>query len=422
MGGHGDAPVRTRFTSLYGLTMGVATLLSLSGCGGDGGGGGGGGAIPPFDLQVGVIASDLDGDGWADVAVTNTYVAGPPPHPGSLRVYLHESAGPRSFRAPVRYDVGADPWALTAADVSADGWLDLIASTPDSDQLWLLEQDPTRPGSFLTARGISTPRAPYEVTATDLDGDGRTDLAVALNSISPGGAALLVQDPQSPGTFGGAVQVPFGVGGLGVAAADLNGDGRADLLLASPSSDPARAGLRLALQDPLVAGTFRPAVRLEAGQKPAHVVAADLDGDGHLDLIIANDGINAAGSGMTVLLADAARPGQFRPGTFHAMNDIAQSSCVADFNADGRPDIAVAAAVTGLVNELQSVVQLYLQDAGQPGHFVRGGRYAAGEQVLYLAAADLDGDGAVDIVAGDGPQVLYNDPARPGFFAVARPL
>jgi len=421
MSGYGGAPVRTQLPGRAGLTICTVAVLALAGCGG-GGGGGSGDVIPPFDLQVGVIASDLDDDGWVDVAVTNTYIAGPPPHPGSVRVYLHEGAGARSFRTPVRYDVGADPWALAAADLSADGLLDLVASTPDSDQLWLLEQDPSRPGGFLAARNLATPRAPHGVTAADLDGDGRTDLAVALFSLSPGGAALLLQDPQWPGSFGGAIQVPFGVGGLGIAAADLDGDGRADLLLASPSSDPARAGLYLALQDPLVAGAFRPAVRLEAGQKPTHVVATDLDGDGHLDLVIANDGINATGSGMTVLLADAARLGQFRPGTFHAMSDIAQSSCVADYNGDGWPDIAVVAAVTGLVNDLQSVVQLYFQDAAQPGRFLRGGRYAAGDQALYIVAADLDRDGAVDIITGEGPQVLYNDPARPGVFADARPL
>jgi hypothetical protein len=315
MSGYGDAPVRVQLTRSTCLAMGAVAILALPGCGGGSGGdSGGGGVIPPFDLQGGVVARDLDGDGWVDVAVTNTCVAGPPPHPGSVRVYLHAGAEPRGFRAPTRYDVGADPWALTAADVTADGLLDLIVSTPDSDQLWLLEQDPQ------------------------------------------------------------------------------------------------------------VAGTFRPAVRLEAGQKPAHVVAADLDGDGHLDLVIANDGINATGSGMTVLLADAARPGHFLPGAFHAMDDIARSSCVADFNGDGRPDIAVAAAVPRLVNDLQSVVQIYLQDALQPGHFVRAGRYAAGEQVLYLAAADLDSDGAVDIIADDGPKVLYNDPARPGTFADARSL
>lgn len=406
-----------------GGTLLAASALALGGCGGGGGGGGDGGTfIPAFDLQVGVIATDLDGDGRPDIAVANTRVAGPPPHPGTVLVYLHDGGGARAFRAPASYAVGADPWGLVAADVSSDGIPDLLVSTPDSDRVWLLAQDAARRGSFQPARSHATPRMPYEAAVADLDGDGRNDVAVALNSISPGGIALLLQDPLHPGDFAGAVQVPLGAGGVGVAVADLDGDGRNDLLLASRSSDPARAGVYVALQDPLVEGRFLPARRLDAGQSPGHVLATDLDADGRPDLVVANAAIDGRGSGVTVLLADAARPGQFRPGSFHPMDDAAQASCVADLNGDGLPDLAVAGAVTGLVNDLQSVVQVFLQDPAAPGRFVRGGRFAGGDQVRYLAAADLDGDGAVDLVTDEGPRVLYNDPARPGSLQAPRPL
>jgi len=251
----------------------TVALLVVAACGG--GDGGGYGAIRPFDMQAGVIAEDLNGDGLVDVAVANTYIAGPPPHPGTVRVYLHGTVGPRGFIAPTSYGVGADPWQVTVADLTADGVVDLAVTTPNSDQVWLLRQNPASPGSFLAAQDFATPRSPYDVAAADLDGDGRADMAVALNSSTPGGVALLIQDPQAPGAFRNAAQVPFGAGGADVATADLDRDGRNDLLLASASSDAARAGLYLALQDSQVAGTFRPAVRLAAGQKPAHVAIAD---------------------------------------------------------------------------------------------------------------------------------------------------
>ncbi len=414
----------TRLVRGSGIAALVVAALAVGGCGGGGGGGGAGGStiIPAFDLQVGVVAKDLDGDGRVDVAIVNTYVAGPPPHPGSVRVYLHDPASPRGFAAAVRYDVGADPWGIAAADLSSDGLADLVVSTPDSDRLWLLQQDPTQPGRFKPATSFATPRAPHEIAVADLDGDGRNDLAVALNSVSPGGAAMLLQEPGSPGVFAGAVHVPLGAGGISVAAADLNGDARADLLLASRSSDPARAGVFLVVQDPFVEGSFLPALRLDAGQRPRHVSVTDLDGDGRPDLVVANDGIDGKGSGITLLLADPAHAGQFRPGVFYAMNDIAHMACIADFNGDGQPDIAVSAAVPGLVNDLESVVQLFFQEPAQPGRFARGGRYDTGDQVIYIAAADLDGDGAVDIVADEGPKVLYNDPVRPGSLLAARPL
>jgi hypothetical protein len=297
-----------------------------------------------------------------------------------------------------------------------------VVATPDGDQVWLLQQDPARRGTFLAARSFATPRAPYQAAAADLDGDHRTDLAVALNSTTPGGIALLFQDPAMPGDFRNALHVPVGAAGTTVATADMDDDGRIDLLRASSSSDSARDGAYLALQDPNVPGTFRPALRLAAGPTPLQVAVADLDTDGHLDLVVANGGINAKDAGVTVLLADPGSPGQFRPGTFYAMNDLARMICIADLDGDDRPDLAVAAMVPGLVNDYESVVQLFVQDPARPGRFVRGGRYDSGDLADFIAVADLDGDGHVDVVTGEGPQVLYNDATRPGTLQAARPL
>jgi len=399
----------------------AVVMMAMTACGG--GSGSGPDAIRPFDMQVGVVATDLDADGRVDVAVANTHVAGPPPHPGSVRIYLHDPGSARAFRAPASYDVGSDPWDLAAADLTSDGVLDLVVATPQEDQVWLLKQDPARRGTFMAARSLATPRAPYQPAVADLDGDRRNDIAVALNSTVPGGIALLFQEPSLPGEFGGAVQVPVGTSGTTVAVADIDGDGRADLLHPSVSTSPATTdGLYLSLQDASSPGTFRPVVKLEAGQRPAHVAVADLDADGHLDLVVSNDGINARGSGITVLLADPSSPGQFLPGVFYPMDDIAQMTSIADLDGDGLPDLAVAAMVSGLVNDYESVVQLYLQDPGWPGRFVRGGRYDSGDLAEFIAVADLDEDGYPDVVTSEGPKVLYNDAARPGTLLAARPL
>jgi hypothetical protein len=392
--------------------------LLLTACGG----GGGGSVIPAFDLQEGVVATDLDGDGRIDVAVTNTYVAGAPPHPGTARVYLHSTAGARSFAAATIYDIGADPWDLVAADVNGDGRADLVASTPNSDQLWLLTQVASGAGRFDAARSLATLRAPYQLAAADLNADGRTDLAASVDNLAVGGVALLLQSVVTPGEFADATQVPIGPGGGAIAVGDLDGDGRNDVLAATSSADAAVGGVYLALQDPVLPGTFGLATKLDAGQKPAHVAVADLNGDQHPDLVVSNDAVDTRGSGITVLLADAAHPGEFLAGTKYAMDRIARMSCVADMNGDGLPDIVVAADVPGLTNDAETVVQIFLQDTTHPGRFVAAAEYRSGDLADSIAVADLDDDGLPDVVTAEGPQVLYNDPGHPGTLQALRAL
>src|SRR5439155_20649214 len=171
-------------------------------------------------------------------------------------------------------------------------------------------------------------------------GVGRADVAVAQGESASGTVSVLLGN--GDGTLG--VQRDFTAAYVpaAVAIADLNGDGRADLVTANTDVDRDRdlvshtASVMLGNGD----GTFRPAIQLDTGQDPVSVAVADLDGDGHPDLVTANQSSNT----VSVFLGNG-------DGTFGSTGVAphAWSLAVADFNGDGKPDLAALRSVVSVL-------------------------------------------------------------------------
>lgn len=323
--------------------------ILLSACGGGGGGGGGDVVIAPFWSQSGVIVADFNGDGKVDVAVATTYIAGPPPHQGYVEVYLQ--TGPGNFEAPVRYLVGPDPWGMSAGDVDGDGRLDLVVASPDtvapqinvigdSGGIAILRQDPAQPGHFLTSQWIATGGAAEDAAIADLNGDGRTDLVVADGVQVNSRALLLRQNPTASGTFLAptSLQTDSGSGSQDLVVADVNGDGLSDVVLATNNS--------IVILYRSVAGGFDPPLLLAAGTNTNGVAVADLDGDGRADIVAANAGHASSGAtgGASVTIFRQTSPGSFIT-TNIPVADGARRVAIGDLNGDGVPDIAVVSLV-----------------------------------------------------------------------------
>ncbi|WP_243295747.1 FG-GAP repeat domain-containing protein [Geothrix mesophila] len=398
---------------------GAAALLLGVACGG---GGGGEVVIPPFWVWGQVVVADLNGDGRADVAVPATLIDGGT-HRSSVQVFLREAAG--GFAAPTAYPLAFDPWGLSAGDLDGDGRPDLVvaipASTPpqlntpgDSGGLIVLRQDPATPGRFLPQAWVRTGGAAESSAVADLTGDGLADLAVADGVRVNGRMLLLAQAPDAPGTFLPAVPVPVaaGQGFSDLAAADVDGDGRSDLVLAGSG------GVALLLRQ--AGGGFVPPMLLAPGQRIDGVAAADLDGDGRMDLVAANPG-NAPGGGrggasVTVFL-------QAQPGVFVAtaipMADGARQVAIGDLNGDGLPDVAVISLVYQSLST-PSKVTVLLQSATHRGAFAAGSAMDGTPSSNFLALGDVDGDGRADVVLNEGPSVMVQ--TAPGIFSSPRAL
>jgi hypothetical protein len=282
---------------------------------------------------------------------------------GALSVFLNDKLSPGTFNTPL---VLASPGAsqVAIADVNGDGLKDLVSA--DFNVSLFLQ---TSPGTFAAPISLYSGGANW-VAVGDLNGDGAPDVALTDNV---GVKVLLHTGAASAATFSAPVSVftqtvnQDVLGANIIAIADVNGDGLNDLIITDPGATGGMATtVNVLLQDAATHGTFAAPVSYAIATQdlPQSIVVTDLQGDGHLDIVIGE--LNS----VTVLLHDPASPGKFLPATIYPAPG-ANAIAVADINGDGKPDIVVSNGVTyptqgGVVTTHPGVL---LQSATTPGTF-----------------------------------------------------
>jgi hypothetical protein len=381
------------------LFIAICVVLALGGCSNDD-------LIPPFTITWSVAVGDLNGDGRPDLASANTFIAGPPPHPGHVSVILQSQSSPGAFGGARNLDVGSDTAMVSIGDLNGDNLMDLVAANDTSASISILFQNSSSPGTFLAAQNFGVGTHPNGVAIGDLNGDGHLDIAVADSGLS-----ILFQNAGAPGTFFPPIRLGVQCSSVGIG--DLDADGRADLVAACANA----GNVKLFLQNPAGAGTFLPPQTVAAGFQPKNVAIADVNADGLLDLAIANYGTgNSAGTAsVSVLLNSLASPGSFVAATNYATGDNSWSVAVGDLNGDGKADLAVANAGTG--SNMAGSVSVFFQNPGRPGTFFPAVNRPGTSGPLGVAIADLNEDSLLDIaLADEGVRILFQIPGQPGAF------
>jgi hypothetical protein len=295
------------------------------------------------------------------------------------------------FLAPLAYDTGGAV-SVAVGDFNGDGIPDLAVAGYGGVSVLLGQGD----GTFLTAQSYATGNGPVSVAVGDFNGDGKPDLAVA-NDTYPGTVSVLLG--QGDGTFQAAQGYATGNGAFSVAVGDFNGDGKQDLAVANRWND--KVSVLLGQGD----GTFLPAQSYAAGNGPVSVAVGDFNKDGLLDLAVAGFGFDAyypyGFNDETVRVLLGQGDGTFQPAQSFPAGKTPGSVAVGDFNGDGKLDLAVAnSAYPGTVSVLLGKGD---------GTFLLAQSYAAGVTPYSVAVGDFNGDGKQDLaVANQGAYPFAN--------------
>jgi hypothetical protein len=357
---------------------------------------------------------DLNGDGKPDIVTANNDA-------GTVSVLLNATtpgASTPSFGGRNDLVAGDGPTGVALGDLNGDGRPDIVASNVLEDTLSVFLNTTTgsAPPTFRANVDLSMGGFPEAVVLADLDGDGRPDIITA----NPGGdsVSVRVNTTASGATipaFGSEITFAVARTPRDLAVGDLNGDGRPDIVTTSQADDEVSVLISDSL--PGAAPHFRAHSDVAVGADPHVLAIGDLNGDGRADVIAANHN----GNTVSILLSTT-NPGDTNP-TFRAQGQFSvginpYSIALADLNGDGRLDVVAG----NLADESVSVLLNRMAPGATLADFETETHVAGGGEARGMALADLNGDGRPDVVMANGNDanvgVLLNNTA-PGATAAS---
>jgi len=331
-------------------------------------------ALPGGATSSGVpmAAGDLDGDGLLDLVVAHKPVAGSGEARRAASALLSQGDG--HFTSQFTPFSDATARRVLLEDFNGDGKLDMAVLRKDADGLGPVVIYPGHgDGSFggaVDQVGLVTPGG---LAAGDLDGDGKLDLLISDGDTQ----SLIVARGNGDGTFGQETSYP-GVWGRDIALGDLNGDGRLD---AAVLGNQVRVLLNTGT------GALQQRSSTNVGPQPKAVAVADVNEDGDLDLVI----VDAQEELVRVLRGNG--NGSFASAQTHKVGAGPEAVAVGDVDGNGHPDVVTA-------NRKGNSVTVLVGSGGgafdtKPLHLT------VGEGPSSVTLADVTGDGVPEVITGN---------------------
>lgn len=243
-----------------------------------------------------IVAADMTNDGIPDLVIRGIDLD-QIMQPGSLFVYEGTGSGGFAFRFGTGLQSGTNGTSLSVADFDEDGRLDIVmnCSNCSGGIVKILHNDGN--ASFTARPNIVTGTQITNTITGDFNNDGKFDIATSNWSVN--NVSILLGN--GAGGFSSPTSYPIaGNGPAALTAGDFNSDGKSDLAVATSLPGSNNGTVSVLLGDG--AGSFAAAQNTDFVRAPTAVTNADLNGDGRLDLITGDLGPGFGGGTVTVML------------------------------------------------------------------------------------------------------------------------
>ncbi|MCX6120405.1 MAG: FG-GAP-like repeat-containing protein [Ignavibacteriales bacterium] len=370
--------------------------------------------VPTGNNPMGVVVSDIDGDGKPDIIVCNGGEA-------TVSVYRNMStSGSISFAPRVNFQTGAGVISLAIGDLDRDGKPDIV--TANNTSISVLRNISTI-GSTSFASGVHIPASgnPYRAAIKDIDGDGKPDIVITNNTINSVSVYQNIGTGYgiSSGTFALPVYFATGENPIGVAVGDVDGDGKMDMVVANVMGNTISVFQNIGTTGNITTGSFAPKVDFSTASatvnNPYDVALCDLNGDGKPEIVTANSTSEKVSIFLNICASGNVTLDSFAPKVDISTGLAPYGLKIGDIDGDGKPDILTAnyfGNSFSISRNLISPDQPPIAKAG-PDQTV-----TVGTQVILNGSASSDPDGDVlsylwqegGATLGTAPQITVSLP------------